>query len=39
LTATTCLADELALLLDRLTNGFLIGDLRLADVGSDVEFS
>src|SRR3990170_5411917 len=39
LAATTGLADKPTLLLDRFANGFLVGDLRPADVGADVEFA
>ena len=37
LAAAAGLPDELAFLLDRGTNRFTVGDLRLADIGQDVE--
>src|SRR5207302_9640152 len=39
LPAPARLADELRLVLDRLANGLLVGDLRLADVGVDLELA
>ena len=39
LAATAGLANETALLFNFLANGFFVGDLRLADVGADIEFA